>query len=152
MSQSNASRLAHEAMRGMRSDAHRFIRPDWRRFVRPGCDGEPPFDFYECFECKYSPDQPRVSAGNSDGGQWTSEGGGTGSGPRSSSKVPAAGGGEQDKPRRIWVAGTVISICTAGVRVLYGDGTHKVVYDCPNGTTVTRTGAGHRFPGIILQR
>jgi len=66
--------------------------------------------------------------------------------------VPAAGGGEQDKPRRIRIAGTVISICTAGARVLYGDGTHKVVYDCPNGTTITRTGAGHHFPGIILQR
>ena len=27
---------------------------------------------------KYSPDQPRVSAGNSDGGQWTDRGGGGG--------------------------------------------------------------------------
>ncbi|MBV8548703.1 MAG: phage portal protein [Alphaproteobacteria bacterium] len=32
-------------------------------------------DFLKCGAPKYSPDQPRVPAGNSDGGQWTSGGG-----------------------------------------------------------------------------
>ncbi len=42
----------------------RWMRPDARRYFRP--------DFYDR---KYSPDQPRVPAGGSDGGQWTAEGG-----------------------------------------------------------------------------
>ncbi len=47
---------------------------------------------------KYSPDQPRVPAGNPDGGQWTDGGGGGGGGsstPRSRTD-PAAGGGRND--------------------------------------------------------
>ncbi len=44
---------------------------------------------------KYSPDQPRVSAGNSDGGQWTSGGGGDGKiGGGSSQDVIFGGNGE----------------------------------------------------------
>ena len=43
---------------------------------------------------KYSPDQPRVPAGNSDGGQWTSEGGGGGEGTGTDVLV---GGGGKDK-------------------------------------------------------
>ena len=33
--------------------------------------------FVHDFERRYSPDQPRVPAGRSDGGQWTSDGGGS---------------------------------------------------------------------------
>jgi hypothetical protein len=41
------------------------------------------------FQRKYSPDQPRVPAGNSDGGQWTSEGGeGAGRGQVLSDETP----------------------------------------------------------------
>lgn len=39
---------------------------------------------------KYSPDQPRVSAGNPDGGQWTSEGGSGASTASTNSSEPAA--------------------------------------------------------------
>jgi hypothetical protein len=77
MSPPNANRFAHEAMRGTRPDAYRFIRPDWRRFVVPGSELA---ELYETIERKYSPDQPRVPAGNRDGGQWTSGGGGGGAG------------------------------------------------------------------------
>jgi Bacterial CdiA-CT RNAse A domain len=44
---------------------------------------------------KYSPDQPRVPAGNPDGGQWTDGGGGSSS-PRSRTDPAAAGGGRND--------------------------------------------------------
>ena len=47
------------------------------------------------FQQKYSPDQPRVPAGNSDGGQWTS-GGGSGA-ERDSSGVPAKRPGDAEK-------------------------------------------------------
>jgi hypothetical protein len=40
----------------------RWLRPDHARFQKP-----------RYVERKYSPDQPRVPAGNSRGGQWTSE-------------------------------------------------------------------------------
>jgi hypothetical protein len=49
-----------------------FIRPDWRRFVKPNSALE---RLYGRYERKFSPDQPRVPAGSSEGGQWTSEGG-----------------------------------------------------------------------------
>lgn len=67
--------LAHQLRRWMRPDAHNFVRPDWRRFVRPGFEDGHPFALYEG---KYSPEQLRVPAGNREGGQWTSEGGGGG--------------------------------------------------------------------------
>jgi len=57
----------------MRPDARNFIRPDWRNFVKPGFENE----FLRPYGLKYSPDQPRVPAGNPDGGQWTSEEGST---------------------------------------------------------------------------
>ena len=60
-----------EQKRWTRPDAHCFIRPDWRRFVKPGYADQFPFSRYER---KYSPHQPRVPAGMSEGGQWTSEG------------------------------------------------------------------------------
>jgi len=61
--------------RSMRPDAHRWIRPDAARFLKPGTDVE---SVYPALERKYSPNQPRVPAGNPDGGQWTSGGGGSG--------------------------------------------------------------------------
>lgn len=63
--------LEHEFKRWMRPDAHRFIRSDWRRFVAPGSEL---WALYELIEYKYSPDQPRVPRGQSEGGQWTAEG------------------------------------------------------------------------------
>jgi hypothetical protein len=69
MTQFKDAYTEHQLKRWMRPDAWRFVRPDWQRFVRPGYEHEFPFELYER---KYSPDQPRVPAGNPDGGQWTS--------------------------------------------------------------------------------
>jgi hypothetical protein len=57
--------LKREQRRWLRNDAHLWLRPDHARFQKP-----------QYLERKYSPDQPRVPAGNPDGGQWTSGGGG----------------------------------------------------------------------------
>jgi hypothetical protein len=64
---------AAQRVRWMRPDAARWIRPDAARFLKPGTD---PRDVYPALARKYSPDQPRVPAGNPDGGQWTDGGGG----------------------------------------------------------------------------
>lgn len=70
MTHTNPEWLEHQLRRWMRPDAHRFVRPDWRRHVRPGFERDHPFALYEQ---KYRPDQPRVPAGNPDGGEWTAD-------------------------------------------------------------------------------
>jgi hypothetical protein len=62
---------AAQRARWMRPDAYRWIRPE-PRFLAPGTD---PSNVFPAFQRKFSPDQPRVPAGNSDGGQWTDGGG-----------------------------------------------------------------------------
>ena len=59
--------------RFLRQDGHRFIRPDGDRFFQLD---RTRFDPLDALSRKYSPNQPRVSAGNPDGGQWTSGGSG----------------------------------------------------------------------------
>jgi hypothetical protein len=88
MIQIQSAYLAHQRRRWMRLDAFRFVRPDWRRFVKAGFGQELPFALYER---KYSPDQPRVPAGNPDGGQWTTvgiAGGGSETGKRPGISTP----------------------------------------------------------------
>ncbi|MGP9811884.1 hypothetical protein ACTZWT_10270 [Rhodopseudomonas sp. NSM] len=76
---SSASTAAHQrarfmqpdAARWMRPDADRWIRPDVARFLAPGTD---PATIFPALDRKYSPNQPRVPAGNPDGGQWTNGG------------------------------------------------------------------------------
>jgi hypothetical protein len=126
--------------RWTRPDAHRFIRPDWRRFVVPGSDLA---RLYEDIERKYSPNQPRVPAGSSDGGQWTSEGGGGASSRQTAANM---------KPRTRYAQ--VIRVCIASGRALFTDPvsgykSHTVTYDCAGGRSVTHSGPGHSFPGII---
>jgi hypothetical protein len=57
-----------DAARYLRPDAARWIRPDAARYVRPGVD---PIAAFTSWDCKYSPNQPRVPGGNPEGGQWT---------------------------------------------------------------------------------
>ena len=57
------------------------------------------------FHQKYSPDQPRVPAGNPDGGQWTSDGG-SGAGRAQSADVG---------PRRIRLAGDITGFTKHGM-------------------------------------
>jgi hypothetical protein len=64
---------AAQRARWMRPDAYRWIRPDTARFLTPGTH---PYGVYPALQRKFSPDQPRVPAGNPDGGQWTDGGGG----------------------------------------------------------------------------
>lgn len=65
----------HQQQRWMRPDAHRWVRPDAARFLLPNADLA---SAYPALDRKYDPNQPRVPAGNSDGGQWTDGGGGGG--------------------------------------------------------------------------
>lgn len=65
----------HQQHRWLRPDAHRWIRQDAMRFLKPDTD---PASVFPALERKYSPNQPRVPAGNPDGGQWTDGGGGGG--------------------------------------------------------------------------
>lgn len=58
----------HQQQRWMRPDAYRWIRPDAARFLLPGTD---PASVYPALDRKFNPSQPRVPAGNPDGGQWT---------------------------------------------------------------------------------
>ncbi|GAB1716639.1 MAG: hypothetical protein NTAFB05_16810 [Nitrobacter sp.] len=64
---------AAQRARWLRPDAYRWIRPDAARFLIPGTD---PHDVFPALQRKFNPDQPRVPAGNPDGGQWTDGGGG----------------------------------------------------------------------------
>lgn len=71
--------LAHQQSRWLRPDARRFVRPDAGRWQRPNQRlWQARLNESWDWEAKYSPDQPRVPAGNPDGGQWTmvSSGGG----------------------------------------------------------------------------
>jgi hypothetical protein len=58
----------HQQARWLRPDAARWVRPDAARYLTPNADVTAVFP---ALERKYSPDQPRVPAGNPDGGQWT---------------------------------------------------------------------------------
>jgi hypothetical protein len=67
---------ASQRDRWMQPDAARWIRPDAARFLAPGTRI---VDALPALDRKYNPNQPRVPAGNPDGGQWT-DGGGSNSG------------------------------------------------------------------------
>src|SRR4051812_27270614 len=53
-------------------EARRWLRHDWRRFFNSGSRNDPLYRYYERIERKYNPSQPRVPAGQPEGGQWTS--------------------------------------------------------------------------------
>jgi hypothetical protein len=114
--------------------ARRWLRPDWRRFFRPGSQNDPLYRYYERIERKYNPQQPRVPAGQREGGQWTSE------------TDPSA------EPRTR--EANVIWICVAGSSSRWtildtGYKGYSVTYDCAGGISVTHTGPGHWFPALI---
>lgn len=76
--------LTRQLERWTRPNAHLFVRPDWRRFVPRDQDDHP----FALYENKYRPDQPRVPAGNPDGGQWTADGGSRSPGSQPTIKPP----------------------------------------------------------------
>ncbi|GEC14322.1 hypothetical protein [Nitrobacter winogradskyi] len=57
--------LRRQQSRWLQPDGGRWIRPDAARFLPPGADVEKAFP---ALAPKYNPNQPRVPAGNSDGG------------------------------------------------------------------------------------
>jgi hypothetical protein len=75
MSARDDSYARHQQARWMQPDVHRWVRPDIKRYLKPGTDLA---DLYPSPERKYNPSQPRVPAGSAGGGQWTSNGGGSG--------------------------------------------------------------------------
>ncbi len=77
MSLREAAWLAHQRRRWMLPDPSRWLQPDQSKWIRPEAAWQPSPGLHER---KYSPDQPRVPAGNSDGGQWMDAGGGGGGG------------------------------------------------------------------------
>ena len=126
--------LDHQRKRWMRPDGERWLQPDRRLWIRP-----------DALVRKYDPDQPRVPAGNSDGGQGTSGG-------------DAGNAGSDRGNGTLWglverVAAHVIRICIAGSRSLatdhWGNKTYWVSYECAGGRSYTERGTGHWFPGIV---
>jgi hypothetical protein len=70
----NENWLAHQRKRWGRPNAYLWIRPNadlWMRSDAHRRFAPAPLDACADGERKYSPDQPRVPAGNPDGGQWT---------------------------------------------------------------------------------
>jgi hypothetical protein len=63
----DAAFLRHQQSRWLRQDAGRWVKADAARYLRPGSSLDALFGV----EQKYNPNQPRVPAGSSDGGQWT---------------------------------------------------------------------------------
>jgi hypothetical protein len=94
----------------------------WRRIVR-----------------KYSPDQPRVPAGNADGGQWTSGG--------------ASGAGRDSGETARTDLANVIRICIAGSSSIttdrWGNQKYWVDYVCADGFTFRNYGLGGRFQAFF---
>jgi hypothetical protein len=86
----------------------------------------------------FDPTQPRVPAGNPDGGEWTS----------GNRDIGAA-----STTRRL---AYVIRVCVlSGVLRsvdAFGNKAYKAIYDCPGDRSVIREGAGHDVPGLIRDR
>jgi hypothetical protein len=78
----NAAWRAQRQRRWTRENAHLYLRPNAERFFKPTAQLSAKgatqglrlyrYERPDSAERKYSPDQPRVPAGNPDGGQWTS--------------------------------------------------------------------------------
>jgi hypothetical protein len=72
----------HQSNIHLRPNANLFLRPDPKLYLRPDPKLYLRHDAHrflppQADERKYSPNQPRVAAGNPDGGQWTSGGDGS---------------------------------------------------------------------------
>ncbi|MHB8272432.1 hypothetical protein [Bradyrhizobium sp.] len=121
-------------------------------------------------EAKYSPDQPRVPAGNPRGGQWTDRSGGQSTGTNLSQPMGNVDTGDVSglselgdlfriKPDDTNTDGEqvadVIRVCTvagAGRATVDGVKTHFVIYECFGGRTFRVDGPGHNFPGVVVDR
>lgn len=88
---------------------------------------------------KYNPDQPRVPAGEPGAGQWAEGDGASGQVDQAIAPIAVA---------------EVIPICITVGRSLssdpYGNPTHKITYECPDGWEFSRSGYGHSPRGFLL--
>lgn len=82
-------------------ELRRWMRPDWRSWWKPGCESDPLYTEFERVERKFSPEQPRVPAGVSEGGRWTNGSDGVGAGTRPSTSVSRPSGQDGRIPRQI---------------------------------------------------
>ncbi len=159
MSLREAAWLAHQRRRWMLPDPSRWLQPDQRKWIRPEAAWQPSPGLHER---KYSPDQPRVPAGNSEGGQWTDAGGDGGRGIANGRRLSAEGRTDRlgltsdeaaDESEQTHLAGSVIRVCIVIGRSLgtdqWGNKTFKVIYECAGDRTFTVSGVGHDFPGIV---
>lgn len=123
---------AAQQERWLRPDADRWLRPDAARFLIPGTD---PASVFPVLRRKFNPDQPRVLAGNPDGGQWS------------------GGGGSLQDARPSLLNVNLIPVCIlSGASRLtdqHGNKSFNATYDCAGGRTLIRSGVGHAIPGIV---
>jgi hypothetical protein len=144
--------LAHQRARWMRPDAHRWIRPDVARFLKPGTD---PASVYPALARKYSPNQPRVPAGNGlESGRWTDGEGGIGALVKPMGNVSIDGNViPDDPPSSSTRLAQVIKVCIVSgasrITDAFGNKTYNAIYDCVGGRTFTRSGNGHNIPGLV---
>jgi hypothetical protein len=113
-----------------------------------------------CAKAGYDPTQPRVPAGNPDGGQWTDDprwaGGGNGgdSVDEGNDVNPDTASSSQNLLSPTQMAGIVIRICVAGSRSVtvdrWGNKSYWVEYQCAGGRSFIRRGRGDGFPGIMI--
>lgn len=137
---SSTAYLTRQRERWTRPNAHLFVRPDWRRFVPRDQDDHP----FALYENKYRPDQPRVPAGNPDGGQWTSAGEGGSGGPEEAELPPNAKPTQYIARERSTVAEMLLSkggedVGTFGDRIAIVKGpniSHQENYDPGSGNTI----------------
>jgi hypothetical protein len=130
--------IEYQRRRWMKPNAAVWMRPDAARWLLPN---QKIWMGLKNREAKYSPEQPRVPAGNLDGGQWT-EGGG----------ARQSEAGARQSEANVQMAGSVIPICIAsGISrfTVAGVKSFSVTYDCAGGQTITITGFGNRYDGII---
>lgn len=101
--------------------------------------------FARIADFKYDPNQPRVPAGNPDGGEWTRIGSDLGGG----ASLPTS----LSPQERIQLV-EVIRVCIiSGVARLTdeaGGKTYSATYDCFGGRTIELSGSGHNPPGFVL--
>lgn len=148
-----------DAGRYMRSDAARWLPPKPLARPRPAVDVETATDaaarkaeraeltalkalladvrFHvalQRFARKYDPDQPRVPAGNPEGGQWAS-----------ASEAPDTSGLTQ--------LALVVRVCVlsgvARITDAFGNRSYSATYECAGGRLFTRQGLGHNVPGLV---
>lgn len=137
---SSTAYLTRQRERWTRPNAHLFVRPDWRRFVPRDQDDHP----FALYENKYRPDQPRVPAGNPDGGQWTCAGEGGSGGPEEAELPPNAKPTQYIARERSTVAEMLLSkggedVGTFGDRIAIVKGpniSHQENYDPGSGNTI----------------